>query len=458
MKSLVNSIEEASRLDKELKKMSPEKQMEVLRKLNAANLESFEHYVPGVTPTSLINLKLAGSPNSKKYSKAFDTLRDLNVLDLEYPDLINKNNVANDFRTNLRKFTQAQREYYNNLYNTPLSQLKTRENIRKYRNRLDFSEIRNENKNNKTLDFFDKNQKFGVINGGSYTKALLDLHGNRAEKLKGVYSDRNYLNSRGLWVHQVPVDKNTNLDNFIETVKNDKESPLGYSYSYANRRAYDYLDKPAIIYGIINGDNVLKTLNSKEAFIPNDKYQNGKYKIEVIDPKYRAFNDLDLSNIKSFKDEKNGLANQERYLNEKGKQKFLEIQAEEEAKRQAALEAQRKAEEEARKRAEEEARKQAEEEAKRRAEEEARKRAEEEARKRAEEEARRQATLKRAKERHEQRPFYQPYLTATKRYFRTHPNVGYTAASLGGLGAGALGYNLFSDDVSDRIHELLRAL
>jgi len=524
-KNLCNLIEEASRLDKELKKMSPEKQMETLRKLNAANLETFDYHIPGITPDDLINLRLHSSPNSKNYSKSYDTLRDLNVLDFEHPNLINKNNIADDFRTNLRKFTQAQNEYYNRIYNKPLNQLKTRENIHDYRNRLKFTEFKNKNKNNKTSTFFDKNQNFGIINGGSYTKTLLDLYGNRDKKLKGVYSDRNYLNSKGLWVHQVPVDKNTDLNDFIKSVKNNKESPLGYSYSYANRKAYDYLDKPAVVYGITNGDNVLKTSNPREAFVPNDKYQNGKYKIELVDPEYRLDFLQNLSNIGLLSDKENGLMNQERYLNDKGRQKLSEIQAEEEAKKQAALEAQRQTdveaqrqaeeeaqrkaalEAEAQRKAEEEAQKQAALEAQRKAEEEAKKqaaleaqkqaeaerraqaeaqkqaaleaqrKAEEEAKRkaeaqaqlekqmaRAEAERRKQTTLRHAKERHEQRRFYEPYLVKSKRYFRTHPNAKYAAAGLGGLGAAGLGYGMFNDDAPetpetpDHIHELLGAL
>jgi len=63
---------------------------------------------------------------------------------------------------------------------------------------------------------------------------------------------------------------------------------------------------------------------------------------------------------------------------------------------------------------------------------------------RAEAERRKQTTLRHAKERHEQRPFYQPYMTKTKRYFRTHPNAKYAAAGLGGLGAAGLGYGVYN--------------
>jgi len=54
--------------------------------------------------------------------------------------------------------------------------------------------------------------------------------------------------------------------------------------------------------------------------------------------------------------------------------------------------------------------------------------------------------------------FYYP-VALNKKQSKNYSNIGkYIAAGLGGLGAGALGYNLFSDDVSDRIHELLGAL
>jgi len=492
-KNLCNLIEEASRLDKELKKMSPEKQMETLRKLNSANFETFQHYYPRFNPN--IDLAL-----DDKYKDDYHKFRTTNYLFHNFKDNIDLNKTVEGYRVGSRKMNNAMQDFFNKNFYTPVNQL-DKDGKRLRRRSIRQKELDKELTNDEEFlnfkNFGDSNKKYAFYHGGSYNKLQNDIFGNRADKFKGVNAFNEIgVPENGFWVHQVPISNSTKF----EDIPNKASREINNRVNFYSKKAYSYGDIPAQLYGVTTGDNLYDTNNGYEKFItaddlnnkntiaaieklnhpidPDDKkeistdlYYNQKERDKYIHP---YLNDETLKKLKQAEEEAQRKAEEEaqrKAKEEAKKQAALEAQRQAEAERRAQTEAKAQRQAEAERRAQTEAKKQAALEAQRQAE--AERRAQTEAKAqlekqmaRAEAERRKQTTQRHAKERHEQRPFYQPYMTKAKRYFRTHPNAKYAAAGLGGLGAAGLSYgayNALNGDVEtpetpDHIHELLGAL